>query len=310
MRRPRRFGEDWNTRLTEPTAGLRSRRGFLLPTGMKNAPPQPPLDEAPDELTETGHLWLLEYVDGGPLRFQVQESGLIRFGDNKRVFHPDEIPVRFHHAVRHVREHLDREALRSAVDDVEDFVFFGTATYRQRIDYDWSRLPSFLGTDIWSAADERYLTFDTVENALERLGLEAVNAFERELPARDFDPERYTIPESAWYDGPAAGVVARNKRGERGQIVSADFESVDAEVSARTADEVAANLATDERFEKVEKHLRQRNQAVTVDALADRVFEEIVREQYRPLVEGSASIDKEGLRSAIAAQARAYLGYA
>jgi hypothetical protein len=276
---------------------------------MKAPPPTPPLAEAPDELTDTGHLWLLERIDGAPFRFQVQESGLVRFGDESRVFHPDEIPVQYHHAVRHVRERLDREALRNAAENVEDFVFFGTATYRRNVDYDWARLPSFLGTDIWSASDERYLTFDTVENALGRLGLDAVNAFERELPARDFDPESYAIPESAWYDGPAAGVVVRNKRGERAEIRASGIEPPTTEVAEESAEGVAAKLATDRRFEAVERRLRQRAEAVTVDALADRVFEAIVREQYRPLVQGPASIAMDGLRSAVAARARAYLGY-
>ncbi|QLD86867.1 hypothetical protein HWV23_14415 [Natronomonas halophila] len=276
---------------------------------MKVPPPTPPLAEAPDELTDTGHLWLLEYVDGASFQFQVQESGLIRFGDENRVFHPDEIPVQYHHTVRHVRERLDREALRNAAENVEDFVFFGTATYRRNIDYDWARLPSFLGSDIWSASDERYLTFDTVENALERLGLDAVNAFERELPARDFDSDSYTIPESAWYDGPAAGVAVRNKRGERAEIRAPGLDPSASEVVEGSAEEVAAKLATDRRFAAVERRLQQRDEAVTVDALADRVFEAIVREQYRPLVQGPASIDMDGLRSAVAARARAYLGY-
>lgn len=276
---------------------------------MKTPPPTPPIDEAPEALTETGHLWLLESIDGAPFRFQVQESGLIRFGDDERVFHPEEIPVEYHHAVRHVREHLDREALRNAVDDVEEFVFFGTATYRRDIDYDWERLPSFLGTDVWSAADGRFLTFDTVENALERLGLDAVNAFERELPARDFDPDGYDVPESAWYDGPAAGVVVRNKRGERGRIASSAIEIADTESIEQPAEEVAAERATDERFETVERRLQQRNEAVTVDALAERVFEAVVREGYRPLVQGPERVDMEDLRAAVATRARAYLGY-
>jgi hypothetical protein len=276
---------------------------------MKNAPATPPIDKAPDSLTERGHLWLLERIDGARFRFHVQESGLIRFGDENRVFHPEEIPVQYHHAVRYVREHLDREALRSAVDDVEDYVFFGMATHRHDIDYDWERLPSFLGTDIWSAADERFLTFDTVENALVRLGLEAVNAFERELPTRDFDPDTYTVPESAWYDGPAAGVVVRNKRGERGEILSADIETSETELTEKSPERVAAELATDERFETVERHLQQRDEAVTVDALAERVFEAIVWEQYRPLVQGPESVDLDALRSAVATRARAYLGY-
>lgn len=276
---------------------------------MQTAPDTPPLEDAPESLCETGHLWLLEAIDGAPFRFQVEDSGLIRFGDDTRVFHPEGIPLQYHHAVRHVRERLDRGALRAAVEEVEDVVFFGTATYQHAIDYDWERMPSFLGTDVWLADDERYLTFDAVEGIFERLGLQAVNAFERERRARDFDSDTYTIPDSAWYDGPAAGVVVRNKRGERGEI---HHPSIGTTPSAKpvdvTAEELAVELATDERFGRITIELEASGQSVTVEALTKRVFEDILREEHRRLVVESG-VDLEDVRSAVAARTREHLGY-
>jgi len=80
---------------------------------VKTYPPVPRVEEAPEELFESGHLWVQELIDGAQLRFRLRESGVVEFADNRRSF-GEEPPLVFRHAVRHVRETLDREALRSA----------------------------------------------------------------------------------------------------------------------------------------------------------------------------------------------------
>lgn len=53
---------------------------------MKQFPSISRVENAPDGLFESGHLWLLEKVDGAHLRFQLQDSGLVRFGDQDKHF--------------------------------------------------------------------------------------------------------------------------------------------------------------------------------------------------------------------------------
>ncbi|WP_232745063.1 hypothetical protein [Halorubrum aethiopicum] len=74
---------------------------------MKRYPPIPAVADASDDLL-TGHLWLLELIDGWHLRFRMADSGLIRFGDRGAVYDdPDELPDAYGHAVQHVRERFD-----------------------------------------------------------------------------------------------------------------------------------------------------------------------------------------------------------
>jgi hypothetical protein len=272
---------------------------------MKQYPDLPDAAEAPAELFESGHLWLLEKVDGAHLRFQLQPSGVIRFGDRKRVYDDaDAIPEPYDHAVRHVRTHLDRDALRDAVDELTDVVFFGEAMHQYAIDYEWDRTPSFLGFDIWSGG---FRPPGAVQNIFERLGLTPVNAFERELPARDFDPESYSVPQSKWYDGPAEGVVIRNKRGQRATLLAPEFEETDRTVAVdATATELAERYATRERFRK---HAREQQgaQAITVDELYEAVLADILRENHRTLFEARDPVDMREFRSAVAEQTRAFL---
>ncbi|MFC7165969.1 hypothetical protein [Halospeciosus flavus] len=137
---------------------------------MKEFPDIPDVANAPDALFEEGHLWLYELVDGVPLRFRLTEYGTLRFGDRERTYKPDDVPLRFRHAARHVRERLDRDALRAAVDDPTDVVFFGVATIHQSVDYDWARLPSFLAFDVWNGGREQFLAPETVETVVDQLG--------------------------------------------------------------------------------------------------------------------------------------------
>jgi hypothetical protein len=242
-------------------------------------------------------------------RFQLQQSGLLRFGDRNHVYDDrDAIPDPYRHAVRHVRENLDRDALRRAVDDVEAYVFFGEAIHHHAIDYDWERTPSFLGFDVWSAADGRFLPPDVVERIYERLGLQPVNAVERERRAKEFDPTSYEIPQSAWYDGPAEGVVIRNKRGGRAKLLHPDFREVDGTVPVDAdASTLARRYATEHRFRKLAAKLEDSEQAVTIGTLYERTIEDIVREEHKRLYHGSDPVDMGTFRSEVAALARAFL---
>ncbi|ELY51871.1 RNA ligase family protein [Natronorubrum bangense] len=276
---------------------------------MKAYPSIPRVETAPDRLFDSGHLWLLEKIDGALLRFQLQPSGLIRFGDRSRVYDdPDDIPAPYQHAVRHVRETLERDALRSAVDDVEDVVFFGEATHHHTIEYDWERTPSFLGFDVWSAKAGAFRPPDAVEGIFEGIGLEPVNAVEQELHTRDFDPDSYTIPQSAWYDGPAVGVVIRNKRGDRAKLLHPDFQDVDTTVSVdSSAEELAAEYATRRRFETIVGMLEDRGQSVTFETLYERVLEDIARETHNQLYGEARAFEMGTFRSEIGALTRAFL---
>ncbi|MBX0325412.1 RNA ligase family protein [Halomicroarcula sp. F13] len=276
---------------------------------MKQYPSIPHAENAPAGLFESGHLWLLEKVDGALLRFQLQDSGLVRFGDRDRVYDdPDTVPDPYQHAVRHVREHLDREALRTAVDDVEDVVFFGEATHRHTIAYDWAQTPSFLGFDVWSDSREAFRPPDAAEQIFDRLGLQPVNAFEREQQAQYFDPDSYTFPESAWYDGPPEGVVIRNKRGQRAILPNPDVREADGPDPVDAPEsELAERYATTRRFERVVDELEASSRPVTFDALYDRVLKTIVREAYGRLYHARSDVDMGDFRSEVAALTRAFL---
>lgn len=274
---------------------------------MKDFPDTPPFAEAP-AVFERGHLWLYEHVLGLPFRFRLTDHGTLHIGDDKRPYDPADAPLGHAHALGHVRAHFDRESLGAAIEDPTEVVFFGRATVNRGIEYDWGRLPSFLGVDIWHGGRERFLDPGAVDRIYRELGLDSLTTVEREVNVRDFDPESISFPDSAWYDGPVAGLFVRNKRGGRAFRVN-DAVERRSESRAESGDEaslpddpggVAAALVTDERYARVASELEALGRPVTFDAVHERLFETVVREAYSRLFERGRAVEAEALRSALA----------
>lgn len=281
---------------------------------MHEVPSLPDVADAPDALT--GHLWLQELVDGSPLRFQVQSAAPVRFGDDRREFADDDAPHPLRFAIHEVQRDLDRAALRQAVDDVETVTFVGVATHRRRVDYDWHRLPGFLGTDVWDDDTDEFLPPDRAVQVFASLGLTPLNALAKEVRAADFQPKRYEFPESNWRDGPVAGVIVRNKTGGRARLPNPDvlardderpWKAPDAESCEELAAEFAREFATDDRFQRAASTLEDEyGTPPGFDALQERVLDSIYREAA-PAFE-HAAVDHDEFRRAVAEQTSEYVG--
>lgn len=261
-------------------------------------PETPGLDDAPADLFDQGHLWLQEFVVGAPLRFRVTETGLT-FGDGGREFEQWAEPVGYRYAVREVRERFHEDAFRSAVESPGDYTFFGVATRHEGLDYDWARLPGFLGVDLY-APDRDFRPPDVAEQAFERLGLDPVNAVAKELSTRDFRPDRYAFPTSEWYEGPVAGVLVRNKRGGRAILENPAVEPTNPETLA--PETLVEQYVAPRRIDRIAADL---GDGASVDSVLDRLVDELVREHYAALGD---SVDAGAVRSAAAESVARRLG--
>ena len=287
-------------------------------TVMQDLPPYPTVTDAPDVFA-SGHLWVEELIAGDPLRFRVTDAGFLEFGDAEREFAHESIPLQYRHAVRAVRESFAREAFRDAVDDPASVTFVCVAVHRVDRDddpptprYDWSRTPSVLGTDVYDADRDRYLPRDAVQAVFDRVGLPAVDPIAKELRAADVDPAAYPIPDSAWYDGPAAGVVFHNKAGGRAvrrrrrDTPTVETDSGDADGSLDVPiDTLLDDRVTDAWLGRVRTACEAADDPVTVETLTERALEQLARETVA--LTGSASLPEADVRSALAGRVDRYL---
>ncbi|NIB99596.1 RNA ligase family protein [Halobacterium sp. R2-5] len=271
---------------------------------MREFPPLPAVSDAAPSLLD-GHLWLQEWVNGGLLRVQLRDSGLLRFGDGERVFVADDVPPGYRYAVRCVRERFDRDPLRAALDDVESAVFYGVATRQDPLDYDWSELPGFLGFDVYHAEDDSFLPPDAVEQLYERLGLAPLPAVAKEVRGVDFDPAAYDIPDSAYRDGSAAGVLVRNKTGDRAVLRADSLDSPDPVAFDTDPTDLAERLVTEARVERASDAAA--GDPPAIDEVVDRVLELLAREEYARVFADDAGVDVEAFQAAAADRTRRLL---
>lgn len=216
-----------------------------------------------------GHLWILEDVEGRPLRFTLQDDGRLVFGDENRRLDPETAPPSIRPAIDAVRSSFDRDAFRGAVADVSAVTFYGIATCQHRIDYDWATLPAFVGYDVHSRARDGLLTPDAAHAIFDRLGLSPAPAVEREVRADAVSPGRYSFPDSQWADSPAAGVRLSDKHGWRGRLgnperppePTASFEDADAAARALVADEHRSAFDVGEPVDRIRNRLAREHRA-------------------------------------------------
>lgn len=268
---------------------------------MHRYPERPHASDAPSGLFDRGHLWLFEAIDGAPVRFQLTDAGVIRFGNPTTTFDLGTVPIPYRYTVGEIRDRIDRDALVEAVAAVDTVTFFGIAPQRRSMPYNFDRIPGFFGSDI--RVDNRgLLPPDATTKIYQELGLTPLEPIEKEVRAVDFDPDRHSIPTSTWYDGPAYGTIVRNKTGESAFIPA--NETPDSEASSAppedaftTAEAFVSSIDVKTRYKRAANTLEQTETAVTVDSLFDRVVAAIGRE-YPEHFEDSA-IDQRAFSSAL-----------
>jgi len=238
------------------------------------------------------------------------EEDRIVFGSrNIEYWNEKDTDKNFIHAVEFVRERVDIEELayRNRVEG--PLTFFGEAMHSHTLDYDWDRVPSFLGFDVYNHAQKGFLTFDNAKSMFEAIGLPVVPVV-YEGPAKDF--EDVEAPDSEYHDGPAEGVVIVNedtrqlakyrskkfKEMHSGQSVTNpdEYETSDAKVLAR-------KFTTEARVLKMIHKYENRGRTIEMSIMEDlwkKVFEDIIEEEFETIFLGNYELNTKDLRSEVA----------
>ena len=253
----------------------------------------------------SGHVWVQELPTGAEFRFQVAASGLVTFVTSEGSYDTAAaVPPQFRLAADLINQRLDRKALEAATDDPSDVTFCGIATRNEGIDFDWQKVPAFVGVDVWSGRQDRFLPLDSATSVYERLGLPTLPAIDKEVAAAHADFTQYAdesaLPQSAWRDGHAVGVLIRDKSGGRAAVWS-EQETTEPEHDSQSAAELAAEYATADRIERAVATLRTDKHSVTVDTVSDQLVAEIARESYTDLFsDGEFIASLSAFQSAVA----------
>lgn len=251
--------------------------------------PVPETAAVGDDPPLSGNCWIEELPSGDPLRFRLGADGAVAFAVGPRTHvGAAAVPLAHRRAARAVVTDLDRAALRAAVDDTAAVTFVGRTVRSDGVEYDAAALPAFVGVDVWPADRDGPFSPDAAATVFDRLGLATLPAIERELPADRIDSARYRdgdLPPSAWGDGPAAGVLLRDKTGGRA-VAWRDRPEEGTPDRPPTAAEAADRYVTPERIDRTVRALRAADRPATVDAVRTRLLERLAVERSRELFDG------------------------
>lgn len=274
--------------------------------------------------SEDDALYLQEKMDGANFRFTLaanvegvnarQPNQELVFGSRNCIYKYDKDTNKsFRHAVEYVKQEIDRTAMLNLAKDYGGVTVFGEAMHPHTLEYDWDEVPSFLGFDIWSHDEERYLDPFVVESRMETLDLPFVPT----IPLNEWEPSD-DIPRSEYRDGPAEGVVIKNSTtGQRAKVRSEEFKEVhggptggDEEYDGDDSIPLARKFTTEAR---VKKHIHKAENVGRTVGMEDMewfwelVFEDIIEEEYDEIFLGNYQIDTKDFRSEVASLTANYL---
>ena len=161
-------------------------------------------------------LCIQEKIDGANFRFMVKD-GVIYFGSHKRDLGSEEITLenakQFKGCIEFISNTVDRKELKKFD---KSYIFFGESCSKHTVNYDWEKMPLFIGFDVYNLTDKKFLPALEAREIFEKIGLTFVpikmigkyvkdsNVFE--LINREQWKSEYAE------DGQAEGIVIKNIR--------------------------------------------------------------------------------------------------
>lgn len=266
-------------------------------------------------LCESGRITVLEKLDGNNFRFERTESNDLRFGSRRTKLgtEPDGIGGQFDAVTDYLAETVDVSRLAAFERELGPLVLFGENMVEHTLAYD-PAAPQFLGFDVWQADPGRFMSFEEAARVFEAIGLRTVPVVET-IDATAFAAEYgtgtdvdYEIPESAYRDGLAEGVVLRNDAsGVRAKVVASEFherhESASDEPETDT-ERLVDRYCTDARIEKAAHRLVDEGeyedlQMRMMESLPMAVVDDVFDEEHEEIVRADWEIDMEELRNRV-----------
>ncbi len=249
-----------------------------------------------------------EKVDDGNFRFMIKDGQLI-FGSRTSELDENNGNLKaFHRCIEYVRKNVD-----GSVYNLDGFIFYGECMIKHTMDYDWEKIPPYLGFDIKS--EGKYLGYEDKCNFFANLGLIVVPLIDRvkAKSIKEFTDEN--VPKSVFAspsskDQQAEGVVIKNyKKQLFSKYVRAKFKEKSIETFGggrkwATDDEgrIVAIYCTNARIDKMIFKLVDEGvklEMPMMEHLPKRVIGDIFEECWKEICYSSWSINFKTIRKKI-----------
>ncbi len=259
-----------------------------------------------------------EKVDGGNLRFYITKDSKIIFGSRTQQLTSNEgedtnVEKNFRRCVDYVREKW--EAVRDIAPDLSGYIFYSENMIKHTMQYDWEKIPPFLGFDIYNIKTGKYLDYKDVKKIFKNLKLEMVPIIKvckardiKEITDKDIPKSKYASLSSK--DQQAEGVVYKNyKKQLMAKYVREKFKEKNKEVFgggkkfAKTDDEYfVAVYCTNARIDKCIFKLIDDGRKLDMTMMGDllnMVYKDIWEENWNEIAFSKKKVDLLNLKKLI-----------
>lgn len=169
-----------------------------------------------------GELCIEEKIDGANFRFMFKDDRII-FGSRTQSIGDSEMEIsgNWKRCVGFIRETVEN----SKKQGLKGLMFYGENCIKHSYEYDWDKIPPFLGFDIYDLKKEQFIDVSKKHLLFKKLGLPSIESVI--VLAKDLTEKDLEIPMSEYADNVAEGIVIKNyKKQLFAKIVSDKFKEI------------------------------------------------------------------------------------
>lgn len=254
-----------------------------------------------------------EKIDGANFRFMVIDNRIV-FGSRNNSLGDDNSPIggNFSRCVRFVSDSLKGKVVP------EGIVFFGECCVKHSLEYDWDKIPPYLGFDVL-VGDGSFMSYDDKVRLFDSLSLPVVplvNTFRAsELVGVDSNS---LIPTTVFGSVPAEGIVFKNYSCNIfAKFVTEKFLEVNKAAfgaskrfSSNDSERIVAGFCTNSRIDKHVFNLVSEGYSLDMSLmrfLPKRVVDDVYVEHWSDIVNSRMVVDFSLVRSLINVRCRTVL---
>ncbi len=263
-----------------------------------------------------------EKVDGANFRFFITKEGNVIFGSRSQELGEDKdhkYEKNFQRCIKFIFEKIeDLKKDGGKLDEIHNFIFYGECMVKHTMNYDWEKIPPFLGFDVYDASPNRpncYLHYKEAENLFKSMGLEFVPII-KECKAKDIKKvDDDFVPESKYAsisseDKQCEGIVFKNySKGIFAKYVREKFREKNRKVFgegkkwAKTDDEYfTAVYCTNARIDKCIFKLIDDGRTLGMEMMGDllnMVYKDIWEEHWQEIAFSKKKTDLLGFKKLV-----------
>lgn len=266
-------------------------------------------------LTNRNVVIVQEKIDGANFRFMLKNGRLV-FGSRNQFLGLEETNTfnkQFQRCIDYIKRTVDKSALQKLSNEKGSLIFFGEDCIKHTINYDWDRIPPFLGFDVYSFKKKTFFPFSSVDTMFYNIGLPTVPLILITDEKKDIQKLVKGINElkSEYYDGYAEGIVIKNyKRQLFAKVKHKDFAEKNREVFGYTkkhakddSEKFIAMYGTNARIEKMIFtfiDLGKKLDMKLMQLLPRQVYRDIFTEEYMDIAFTNWVLDLKKIRKILA----------